>query len=506
MPSWLLATALTLGLVMVVVYFRTLPQLALAEEDYRWQGVFRTLWESGRATSLFGTSTGSYRPLCGALLLVEDGAGLGATAKFLVSALLHLTNLTALGLLVSRVYGSRAGVLAALTALCWSSANEVLASLGARCDLLSVTLGLVASHAALSALRTPRAGYLFALLAALGVGCAALVKETAFAFPLLWLIYAHATRAPRWRYLLPASALALLLLLARTVISRGLGSYVDHYVDRGLLAFAANTIKALGALALGSGPPAGPLLSVLAAIPALIVLSWLLTRQIFAKARAHLALAFALVLAPIGLLFAARTLYPVVILLAALVAVASADGTRANRAALALALALQVASGTVGLHRWERAYAARRAAIAEVAAVLRPGERGLLIAPRAIFAGKPLGAVCTDDLAERRVVTRVCTPRPVVRPATPRLVQFLAPRDESHSAAYEIKVDREAPCDFRFRPPIGLSCLPAESAWVDQRSLGRGEVQLTPATADLFQFLFRAGGRSRLARTDSCSP
>lgn len=506
-PNWLLGAALALGLVTIFAYVRTLPQLALAEEDYHWQGVFRALWESGQCSALFGRATGTYRPLCGAFLLIQDGVGLGPTAKFATSALLHVVNLVALGTLVSRVLGWRVGTLAALIALCWSSADEVVLSLGARCDLLSMSCALLASHAALAALRSPRGGYLLALFAAVAAGCAALVKEPAFALPFLWLIYAHATRAARWRCLLPAVVVALVLLGIRTVVSRGLGSYVDYYIDRGLFAFAANTVKALGALVLGSGPNAGPLLSILAALVAMTGLSGLITRSIFAGVRLHALLAIALLLGPIGLLFAVRTMYPLVLLFGVLVAVAVADGKRAGHALVVLGLAYQVWSGGVGLRRWERAYAGRASAIAEVVGALPPGERGLLVLPRTKFSGVALGAVCTADLPDAREVARLCMPGVNVDPSLTRLVRMPAANEETGSATYKIAVTRDGPCDFRFRSPLALSCLDTRSDWVEHFQVGPTEVTILPsATTPALHVLFHRGSSQRLqaARLTRC--
>jgi hypothetical protein len=129
-------------------------------------------------------------------------------------------------LLVGRIAGLGAGVIAGVTVAVFPSHGESVAWISGNTDLLAVALGLAAILVALLAAPSRRRDVGIAVLTAL----AALTKEIATVLPVLMaiLLWAAATgERPRgyWRPALVMLATVLVVLIPRTVVVGGIGGY-----------------------------------------------------------------------------------------------------------------------------------------------------------------------------------------------------------------------------------------------------------------------------------------
>ena len=465
-PGWLVGLAAATALVVLCAYLRVVPDLAASAEDHTWERVFHRLSRAG-LSGVFTNTAGTYRPLCGSFLLAEDALGLSYAAKHWISALMYFGNSCLLGALMARLCGVRMGVLTALVATTWLSADEVLVWLGGRCDLLWVSFALIGSHFALTVLRAARVPALPLVLATIMCAAACLTKEPGFVLPLLWLTYAVYVRS-EWRRMWSAVAISIVCLAWRTWVSAGLGPYIANYVSNGPLSWAAQGTQALGTLSLGTGPDAGPLMYLLGAIATLGALGLVLQR---CQTRARVAMigVLGLLLGPCALLFASRTLYPAVLVLAGMISVVCCSGEPPRRFVLAAFLVWQMGSATVGLASWQRGYVDRRASIAALARISGAGERLLLLAPRGLYAGRPLGVIADADVFEGRAIGTACRARE--QAASTRSLSWHAPRlrlDTSASPTHRARVTSAGACRVEVAP-LGMSCAGAGgSSWAHE--------------------------------------
>ena len=302
-----------------------LPHLGMSVEDLAWEGAFA----AASAEQIACSPLGSYRPLCGALLIAQGAYA--PTTKLAMGLAAHVAVAVLCGALAFRLTGRRAAfVWATVVPLCWSTQAEITLWLGGRCDLFCTLLGLLGAHALLFALERRRVAW--SLVAAAFVLLASLVKEPGLLLPVVYLPLAAMklpviSGKPLVRLLVAPWAAALIAGVWHLAVSRGASPYVAARLDRGPLELLGNVAQALAKLALGSTFDWPNTLVAFVAVlvivgfalacwrgPRLLVIAWVL--------------ALSALIAPLALVHAPRTLYVLVAFCAISAAVRFASAPR----------------------------------------------------------------------------------------------------------------------------------------------------------------------------------
>ncbi len=178
-----------------------------------------------------GQSAGSghfYRPLWVLLNAAIYNLSHSPTFAHVVNLVLFAIVCTEVVLLVGRIAGLPAALIAGVSVAVFPSHGESVAWISGNTDLLAVALGLAAILLALRSSPSLRRDIGIAALAAL----AALAKEIATVLPvlmaiLLWVTAPGARPRPRgyWRPALVMLATVALVLIPRTVVVGGIGGY-----------------------------------------------------------------------------------------------------------------------------------------------------------------------------------------------------------------------------------------------------------------------------------------
>lgn len=388
-------------------------QLGWTAEDHRWQAIFAerswlAIWTEGANT---------YRPLCGSLLRAQDAAGWSATARLAASLSAHWLTVALLGVLVARLRGPTAGLLAFAIAGAWSSDVELSTFLGARCDTLALLAG-VAGALAIHGGRAMRSRRDVALvfLAASCAALATLAKESGWLLPALWAPLTWHEGRWRPRALAPSLAVVLALVAVRLlVLPSVLGPYVESYALASPFMHVRRLGRVLGTLVIGDAVPDVHALLLMGA--ALFVAAAALVARRAKAPRSllvMLAVAWLLVWASVSLKPASRAYGMPVLFLAAMLAVAWERGALGRIGAWLLVGfgVFQAGSSIASAHRWAEASRERAEAVAQLAEE-RVGEEALLVfAPRSRFRRCLLGPPVPGDLpGEGAALVYACDPQ-----------------------------------------------------------------------------------------------
>ncbi|MDQ6807615.1 MAG: hypothetical protein M3065_22295 [Actinomycetota bacterium] len=200
-----------------------------------------------------GQATGSghfYRPLWVLLNAAIYNLSHSPTFAHVVNIVLFAIVCAEVALLVGRIAGLRAAVIAGASVAVFPSHGESVAWISGNTDLLAVALGLAAILVALVARPSLRRNVGIAVLTAL----AALAKEIASVLPVLMalLLWATASGArPRafWRPALLMLAAVVVVLIPRTLVIGGIGGYGGQPLTPARVggAFASFTLAGLSA-------------------------------------------------------------------------------------------------------------------------------------------------------------------------------------------------------------------------------------------------------------------
>ena len=375
-----------------------LPAIGRTVEDFTWEAFF----VARGPVDLWCTSHGSYRPLCGLLLIAE--ADWPAWLALAASWALHLGVVFSAGALAYRLAGARAATLAGAGVAVWSTQCEVTLWLGGRCELLWVLPGLLATHSFLSATR--RGSWGWSLLAAGLAGCAALGKEPGFLLPLAFVAVASPTDSLRnlAKWLAPTVVVLAVLLLARTALLAGPGAYAGFFLRLGPRDWAGNLAHGWTKLALGAVVRWPNELAVGVTLLGLAALA-VAAMRVRGRGPWIAVAGFLAFLAPTALVHAPRALYGPLAYLSVLGAVAIMRCPRRQRWEIVITVALFLqAAATLSSQRVFVHFAEQREALAtQVRHELWRGRHVLLLGHRILPCGVPVADVGRALFAGRPV-------------------------------------------------------------------------------------------------------
>lgn len=368
-----------------------LPHLGMSVEDLAWEAAFA----AASAEQIACSPLGSYRPLCGALLIAQGTYA--PTTKLAMGLAAHVAVAVLCGALAFRLTRRRAAfVWAAVVPLCWSTQAEITLWLGGRCDLFCTLLGLLGAHALLFALERRRVAW--SLVAAACVLLASLVKEPGLLLPVVYLPLAAMKLPPIWekshaRLLVAPWAAALVAGTWHLAVSGGPSPYVATYLWRGLIDKFGNVAHALTKLALGSTFHWPNLLVVIVAVLVVVgfaLACWRGPRRLTVA----WVLALSVLVAPLALVHAPRALYVLVAFCAISAAVRFASSSRWPTVGL-IAVLVHAGLALTAQRIWVDVVAQRdalSASLVEVASSQRALILGMRVSPMGVSAAQvPLG-------------------------------------------------------------------------------------------------------------------
>ncbi len=271
-------------LLTAAAFYRTID-LYFLSDDFLLLKHARSAWQNPLAQFTTGGGDGFYRPIGYlALGLTQLWAGIDPLRWHIAGLILHAANALLVWLLASRLGLSRiaASITAALFIL-HGTRPESVVWLAGRFDLLATAFVLAGL---LAFLRGWHAAAL--LLMTLGI----LSKESAYAFPLLLLLFERR----RLRILAPYFAVAAALFATRLLLFHGIGGYSGGAISL-LPALKALLLRLWAVLffPIDWAWPAGPVLSILTAAY-IAALAWMFSARV-PRSRLAIALGFAVVAA-----------------------------------------------------------------------------------------------------------------------------------------------------------------------------------------------------------------